>query len=43
VGVVQRDGADLLSCSISSTLGFPQLPRLEELSMAHNWLVAVAG
>ncbi|RLN56215.1 hypothetical protein BBJ29_007106 [Phytophthora kernoviae] len=29
---------DLSANSISSTLGFPQLPQLEELSMAHNWL-----
>lgn len=29
--------------SITSTLGFPQLPRLEELSLAHNSLRALDG
>ncbi|ETK85771.1 hypothetical protein L915_09519 [Phytophthora nicotianae] len=34
---------DLSANSISSTLGFPQLPRLEELSMAHNCLHGFNG
>ncbi|KAG7376852.1 hypothetical protein PHYPSEUDO_012652 [Phytophthora pseudosyringae] len=34
---------DLSANSISSTLGFPQLPRLEELSMAHNCLQGLDG
>ncbi|KAG3026051.1 hypothetical protein PC121_g4787 [Phytophthora cactorum] len=34
---------DLSANSISSTLGFPQLPRLEELSMAHNCIQGLDG
>ncbi|GAB9465102.1 hypothetical protein Gpo141_00002521 [Globisporangium polare] len=34
---------DLSANSITSTLGFPQLPRLEELSLAHNSLRALDG
>ncbi|KAF4139782.1 Leucine-rich repeat [Phytophthora infestans] len=34
---------DLSANSISSTIGFPQLPRLEELSMAHNCLQGLDG
>lgn len=34
---------DLSANSIQSTLGFPQLPQLEELSMAHNCLQCLEG
>ncbi|KAE9012130.1 hypothetical protein PR001_g14502 [Phytophthora rubi] len=34
---------DLSANSITSTVGFPQLPRLEELSMAHNCLSGLEG
>ncbi|KAG7401351.1 hypothetical protein PHYBOEH_001767 [Phytophthora boehmeriae] len=34
---------DLSANSIQSTLGFPQLPMLEELSMAHNCLQCLEG
>ncbi|KAG6609212.1 Protein phosphatase 1, regulatory subunit [Phytophthora cinnamomi] len=41
--LVQLRVLDLSANSISSTLGFPQLPRLEELSMAHNCLRGLEG
>ncbi|KAL4105938.1 hypothetical protein PRIC1_003993 [Phytophthora ramorum] len=41
--LVQLRVLDLSANSISSTLGFPQLPRLEELSMAHNCLRTLEG